>query len=107
MNSIQKTIGEWETELGQQIRAIRLRMNYDQLALADTAGISLTALKNLETGKGAAVKTLIKVLRALDRAEWLETLAPPVSISPLQMLKSKKTRQRASSPRKARNVQAG
>jgi transcriptional regulator with XRE-family HTH domain len=104
MNSIPRTVGEWEIALGQQIRAIRLRLNFDQLTLADTAGISLTALKNLETGKGAAVKTLIKVLRALGRSEWLETLAPPVSISPLQMLKSRKTRQRASSPRKAHNV---
>jgi transcriptional regulator with XRE-family HTH domain len=107
MNSIQRTVGEWEIGLGQQIRAIRLRLNFDQLTLADSAGISLTALKNLETGKGAAVKTLIRVLRALDRVEWLDTLAPPVSISPLQMLKSKKVKQRASSPRKARNVQAG
>jgi transcriptional regulator with XRE-family HTH domain len=104
MNSIQRTVGEWEIGLGQQIRAIRLRLNFDQLTLADSAGISLTALKNLESGKGAAVKTLIKVLRALDRSEWLETLAPPVSISPLQMLKSKKVKQRASSPKKARNV---
>jgi transcriptional regulator with XRE-family HTH domain len=107
MNSVHKTVGEWEVELGQQIRAIRLRMNYDQQTLADSAGVSLTALKNLETGKGAAVKTLIRVLRALGRVEWLDTLAPPVSISPLQMLKSKKAKQRASSPRKARNVQAG
>ena len=107
MNSIQKTVGEWESELGQQVRAIRLRMNYDQQTLADSAGISLTALKNLETGKGAGVKTLIRALRALGRAEWLDTLAPPVSISPLQMLKSKKVKQRASSPRKAKNVQAG
>jgi transcriptional regulator with XRE-family HTH domain len=104
MNSIQRTVGEWEIGLGQQIRAIRLRLNFDQLTLADSAGISLTALKNLESGKGAAVKTLIRVLRALDRVEWLDTLAPPVSISPLQMLKSKKVKQRASSPKKARNV---
>jgi transcriptional regulator with XRE-family HTH domain len=107
MNSVKHTVGEWEFGLGQQVRAIRLRLNLDQLTLADSAGISLTALKNLETGKGAAVKTFIRVLRALDRVEWLDTLAPPVSISPLQMLKSKKVKQRASSPRKARNVQAG
>jgi transcriptional regulator with XRE-family HTH domain len=107
MNSVKQTVGEWEFGLGQQVRAIRLRLNFDQLTLADSAGISLTALKNLETGKGAAVKTLIRVLRALNRVEWLDTLAPPVSISPLQMLKSKKVKQRASSPRKARNVQAG
>jgi hypothetical protein len=40
------------------------------------------------------------MLRALDRATWLATLAPPVSISPLQMLKAKPVRQRASQPRR-------
>jgi len=63
------------------------------------AGIALTAVKNLESGKGATLKTLIKTLRALDRADWLASLAPAVSISPLQMLKSKPARQRASRKR--------
>lgn len=91
---------EWEAELGRQVRALRLRHNLDQRALAERAGVGLTALKNLESGKGATIKTLIKVLRALDRAGWLETLAPAVSISPLQMLKARPVRQRASRPRK-------
>lgn len=89
-------IEEWESDLGAQMRALRLRVNLEQTKLAERAGISLTALKNLESGKGATVKTLIKALRALERADWLSTLAPPVSISPLQMLKAKPVRQRAS-----------
>jgi transcriptional regulator with XRE-family HTH domain len=94
-----KTVEEWESDLGEQMRALRLRANIDQITLAERAGISLTAIKNLESGKGASLKTLIKALRALDRADWLSTLAPPVSISPLQMLKAKPTRQRASGRR--------
>lgn len=94
-----KTVNEWEAEVGDQLRALRLRANLDQRTLAEQAGIGLTALKNLESGKGATVKTLIKMLRALDRAAWLATLAPAVSISPLQMLKAKPVRQRASRPR--------
>ena len=91
-----KTVEEWEFELGEQMRALRLRANLDQVSLAGRAGIGLTAVKNLESGKGATLKTLIKTLRALDRADWLASLAPPVSISPLQMLKTKAARQRAS-----------
>jgi transcriptional regulator with XRE-family HTH domain len=94
-----KTTEEWEAELGEQARNLRLRQNLDQQTLAEQAGIGLSALKNLESGKGATVKTLIKTLRALGRANWLETLAPAVSISPLQMLKAKPQRQRASRPR--------
>jgi transcriptional regulator with XRE-family HTH domain len=90
-----KTVEEWGGELGEQMRALRLRANLDQVSLAKRAGIGLTAIKNLESGKGATLKTLIKALRVLDRADWLGTLAPPVSISPLQMLKAKPARQRA------------
>ena len=97
---IAKSTEEWEIELGQQVRNLRLRHNLDQQTLAGQAGVGLSALKNLESGKGATVKTLIKVLRALGRASWLETLAPAVSISPMQMLKTRSVRQRASRPRK-------
>jgi len=90
------TAEEWEVTLGRQLRDLRLRQNIDQRQLAEQAGVALNVVKNLEAGKGATVKSLVKVLRALGRVEWLDTLAPEVSISPLQMLKSKPSRQRAS-----------
>jgi predicted transcriptional regulator len=68
----------------------------DQRKLAEQAGVALNVVKNLEAGKGATVTSLVKVLRALDRAEWMDSLAPAVSISPLLMLKAKPSRQRAS-----------
>lgn len=85
-----------EAELGRQIRQLRLRRNLHQDELADRAGIALNAVKHLEAGNGATVRTLVRVLRALDRQAWLRTLAPAVSISPVQMLKAKAPRQRAS-----------
>jgi|ERR1700733_12903686 len=78
---------ELEQLLGSRLRDLRILRNLDQVSLAERAGVSLNALKHLESGKGARVNSLIKVLRALDRADWLETLAPAVSISPMQMLK--------------------
>lgn len=101
---IAKTVEEWESDLGEQMRALRLRANLDQISLAERAGIGLTAVKNVESGKGATLKTLIKMLRALDRADWLSSLAPPVSISPLQMLKAKPARQRASRRRAGKDA---
>ena len=98
-----KTTAEWESELGTQIRALRLRQNIDQQALAERAGIALNSVKNLERGKGSTLRSLIQVLRVLNRADWIHALAPPVSISPLQMLKTRKPRQRVSrSPRHGR-----
>jgi transcriptional regulator with XRE-family HTH domain len=87
---------EWEAELGRQVRTLRLRQNIDQRQLADRAGIALNAVKHLETGKGATLRSMVKVLRALNRVDWLRALAPTVSISPVQMLKSKAPRRRAS-----------
>jgi transcriptional regulator with XRE-family HTH domain len=93
---VQTASEEWEVELGRQVRALRLRQNLDQQQLANQAGIALNAVKNLERGKGATLRSLIQVLRVLNRVDWLRALAPAVSISPVQMLKTKAPRQRAS-----------
>jgi transcriptional regulator with XRE-family HTH domain len=82
-----RTSVELEQLLGSRLRELRLLKNLDQASLAQRSGVSLSALKHLESGKGARVNSLIKVLRGLDRTDWLETLAPTVSISPMQMLK--------------------
>lgn len=94
---------DWESYLGEQFRAMRIRSNLEQLELAERAGISVGALKNLEGGKGSSLKTLIKVARALGRTDWLEALAPKVSVSPMQMLRAQSKnapRRRVYRPRK-------
>ncbi|MHB8253053.1 MAG: helix-turn-helix domain-containing protein [Acidiferrobacter sp.] len=85
---------DWEHTVGQQIRHIRLRQDQTQAQLAGAAGISLTALRHLETGRGATLSTLVKVLRALGQVEWLKSLAPTPTVSPMDML-----RQRQKAPR--------
>jgi transcriptional regulator with XRE-family HTH domain len=85
--SVILTSGDLEERLGARLRELRLLKNLDQKTLAERAGLSLNAIKHLESGKGARVNSLVKVLRAMDKADWLETLAPTVSISPMQMLK--------------------
>jgi transcriptional regulator with XRE-family HTH domain len=90
------TTEEWAAEVGKQLRQLRLRKEIDQKQLSEMAGVALNAVKNLESGTGATLSSLIRVLRALERAEWLKSLAPDVSISPLQLLKTKHPRQRAS-----------
>ena len=89
----------YETELGHQLRSLRLRQNLDQRVLAERAGVALNAVKRLEAGKGSTLSSLIQVLRVLGRADWLNSLAPAVSVSPMQMLKGKAPRKRASRKR--------
>jgi transcriptional regulator with XRE-family HTH domain len=91
-----QTVSEWETLVGDQIRRVRIAKDLDQAGLAELADISTGAVSNLERGKGSSLRTLIAVLRALGRTDWLESLAPAVSVSPMQLLRAK---QRASRPR--------
>ena len=95
---------ELEKAIGNQIRSLRLRQNLDQRDVAARGGIALNAVKNLESGKGATLRSLVAALRVLGRADWIHTLAPPVSISPVQMLKTKAPRRRISSTRPANNT---
>lgn len=98
---LSKNSEEYQLELGRQLLDLRLRQNLNQHELAGRAGVALNVVKNLEKGKGATVTSLVKILRPLGRAEWLSSLAPAVSISPMQMLKSAKpVRKRASKPRR-------
>jgi transcriptional regulator with XRE-family HTH domain len=91
-----RTVVEWEASVGDQIRRVRIARELDQAGLAELADISVGAVSNLERGKGSSLRTLVAVLRALGRTEWLETLAPPVAVSPMQLLRAK---QRAPRPR--------
>jgi transcriptional regulator with XRE-family HTH domain len=80
-----RTTEEWELALGAQVRALRIAEDLSQEDLAGRADISLGAVKNLEGGKGSTLRTVIRVVRVLDRTDWLEALAPPITISPLQV----------------------
>jgi len=90
---------ELENILGENIKRLRLQKGLHQETLSEEAGISVSALKNLENGDGASVKTLIRVMRSLGREDWIEAVSPIVSINPLHMVQGKSDRQRA--PRRA------
>ncbi len=84
------TVEEWETEFGRQVRTARVARGLDQAHLAALANVSLATLSNLERGKGSTLKTVIAVARALGRTDWLESFAPEVTVSPMQMLRAKR-----------------
>lgn len=82
------TVPEWEAALGDQVRRVRIAQNLDQARLAQLADVSIGAVSNLERGKGSSLRTLISVLRALGRTDWLESLGPAVGVSPMQLLRA-------------------
>jgi transcriptional regulator with XRE-family HTH domain len=94
------TVGDLEAELGSKLRHLRLDRNLDQATLAQRAGVGLNSVKRLELGQGSTTRTLISVLRALGREEWLNMVAPVATINPLTMPRTAKPRQRAAGRRK-------
>ena len=100
--NIDRTSRELEQLLGLRLRRLRLLKNIDQKSLAERAGTSLNSVKHLESGKGARVNSLMKVLLALERVDWLDSLAPAAAISPMST--AEKGRQE---PRRARCVRRG
>lgn len=96
------SIMEYLTKIADQVRSLRIDQELDQAGLAALANVSVGAIKNLESGKGSSLTTLIAVVTALGRADWLESLNPQSDFDPLAMLKAKlkeKPRQRVHKPR--------
>lgn len=89
-----KTPEELQTVLGERLRRLRLSRNLDQRTTAEKAGISEKSLRNLETGKGSTVETLIRVLKALEYLDGIDMLAPEISVNPLDLLRQPKAPQR-------------
>ncbi|OUZ09158.1 hypothetical protein BHE97_11735 [Aeromicrobium sp. PE09-221] len=78
---------EWLATIGEGVREHRLLQRVTQAELADSANVSVNALQNLEHGRGAALITLIKVIRALDLEDWLDGLSlPDAGFNPLDAI---------------------
>lgn len=106
MNISNRSTEDLQAHLGDQLRRLRLARDLDQLTLADKAGVSEKALRNLEAGRGSSLSTLLQVLRALGRLDWLDTLAPVASVSPMALLRQRPERRRVGRPRGARSKTA-
>ena len=89
------TVSALEAQLGTRLRQLRLDRNIEQTTLAERAGVGLRSLQRLELGQGSTTHTLLSVLRALGREEWLNTVAPVPTINPLTLPHSNQPRRRA------------
>lgn len=78
---------DWERDLGSQVRRARLEADITQEELARQANVSLGAVKKMERGDGSTLKTLVRVVRALGREQWLTQLAPEPELGPFDLLR--------------------
>lgn len=79
---------------GERIRAARLAQGLTQATLADKAGLSPRALRDLEGGKGGQLLTFLRALKGLGVDSALDQLLPEPSVSPMAMLERPRPRQR-------------
>jgi transcriptional regulator with XRE-family HTH domain len=94
---------ELELSLGEQLQKLRLSRNLDQQTVAERAGISVRALRNLEAGRGSTLATFVRVLKALDKTEFLASLNTVPTINPMDLLRKSTGRQRATGNRRQRS----
>ena len=92
---IHYTSEELEQQMGASLKKLRLSRNIEQRVLAERAGVSPRALQSLENGEGSSLSTLLQVLRALGREDWLQTIAPVAIVNPMNSVRHAEPRQRA------------
>ena len=83
--------------LGSRLRAQRLAQNLPQRELAQMAGLSLGALRKLETNGQTSLETLVRVVQALGLAGELESLfvLRRASIAQMEQVEAASQRKRA------------
>ncbi len=84
-------------EIGERLQRTRLERNQTQQQLADDAGIGVRTLERLESGRGATLTNVVRVLRALDLLDVLDAALPPPLASPVERLKLAGRRRRRAS----------
>lgn len=93
--------GEILVKIGGAVKNERLRQNITQSLLASRSGVSVNAVKHLESGAGATLGTFVLVCRTLGKDSWIQAFVrDDGEVSPIEyveMLKrgERKERQRA------------
>lgn len=82
----QSTAAELQRELGLQLRRERIRQRLEQQEVAANAGVARSAVGRVENGGGGTVHTLVSIVRALGREDWLNALAPHVAVMPMDLI---------------------
>jgi transcriptional regulator with XRE-family HTH domain len=94
-----------EKEIGLYIKKVRQQRNKTQEELSNAANISRSTLSLLERGTSGNLKTLIQVLRVLDKLTILKVFKYKEVLSPLALAKAQhKSKERVRKPKKAKNL---
>jgi transcriptional regulator with XRE-family HTH domain len=87
-------------EIGSRLRAQRLVRIWTQQELAERAGVALSAVKKVEAGGNATLRTIVKVAQALSIAQDLSAVFAPAAVTTIAEMEraAAAPRQRARRP---------
>ena len=89
------------SQLGAQLKQMRLNKNITQQQMSKIAGLSRSAISTMENDGNGSMISFVQMLRALGKLEILNNFITEAPISPIQIAKLHgKQRLRASMKRK-------
>ena len=71
-----------QSKIGERLKAVRLKQNIKQQALAEESGVSLSSVKKIEKGEIGSFDSLLRVLRTLGKLDVLLPLVEEEQLSP-------------------------
>jgi len=91
------------SQLGAQLKQMRLNKNITQLQMSKIAGLSRSAVSTMENDGNGTMISFVQMLRALEKLEILNNFITEAPVSPVQIARLHgKQRQRASMKRQKR-----
>ena len=68
--------------IGTNLKSMRLRQNITQSNLAESAGVSLSTLKKIESGDICSFDSFLRLLRTLRKLDVLQPLVEEEQLTP-------------------------
>ena len=91
--------------IGDAVKNERLRQNITQEVLAERSGVSLNAVKHLESGSGVTLGTFVLVCRILRKDSWIRSFVETNGeISPIEFVHRLKSRECRTPKRASRST---
>ncbi len=90
-------------ELGGRLAQHRLALEMPQAELAAQAGVSKRTVERIEAGATTQMSTMIRILRALNLCDRVETMVPDTKPGPMDLLRLKGNERKRAPRRKTRS----
>ena len=93
--------------IGAKIKEARIEQDITQKELSKMAGVSMFSISSIENGNNTSILTLVQILRALNRFDFLNLFFKEKEISPVAYARAMKAEivyQRAGRTKKHKNT---